>query len=139
MAEIQEKHYHLPPSWQGKQIGQISDFQIGLWGDNRGTVRRSVAKLVEEKPAVILITGDFIYHPGSNIKPEVETAVDIVRPSIPSIIDRCLQAIVKNALEPTWESKFEATSYGFRVGRSTHDAIERIFTIAHSNNQKKWV
>jgi predicted MPP superfamily phosphohydrolase len=37
---------NLPASWQDKQIGQISDFQIGLWGDNRGTVRRSVTKLI---------------------------------------------------------------------------------------------
>lgn len=73
---------NLPNSWQGKQIGQISDFQIGLWGDNRGTARRSVAKLVEAKPAVVLISGDFLYHPGKNIKPEIETAVDIVRPLV---------------------------------------------------------
>ena len=73
---------NLPDSWQGKKIGQISDFQIGLWGDNRGTARRSVAQLVEAKPAIALISGDFIYHPGSNIKPEIETAVDIVRPLV---------------------------------------------------------
>lgn len=73
---------NLPQSWEGKQIGQISDFQIGLWGDNRGTARRSVAKLIEAKPAVALISGDFIYHPGSNIEPEIETAVDIVRPLV---------------------------------------------------------
>ncbi len=30
---------------------------------------------------------------------------------IPTIKDRILQAIVKNALEPSWESQFEATSY----------------------------
>jgi RNA-directed DNA polymerase len=36
---------------------------------------------------------------------------------IPTVIDRCLQARVKNALEPYWESKFEGTSYGFRPGR----------------------
>lgn len=47
---------------------------------------------------------------------------------IPSIIDRCLQAIVKNALEPVWESKFEGSSYGFRPGRGTHDAIGK-FTL----------
>ncbi|BBD62790.1 RNA-directed DNA polymerase (plasmid) [Nostoc sp. HK-01] len=35
---------------------------------------------------------------------------------IPSIIDRCLQAIVKNALEPYWEALFERSSYGFRPG-----------------------
>src|SRR2546430_3059350 len=29
---------------------------------------------------------------------------------IPTVIDRCLQAMVKNAVEPEWEAKFEATS-----------------------------
>lgn len=58
---------------------------------------------------------------------------------IPSIIDRCLQAIVKNALEPFWESKFEGTSYGFRPGRSAHDAISKIYLIARPNKTKKWV
>lgn len=73
---------NLPDSWQGQQIGQISDFQIGLWGDNRDTARRSVAKLIAAQPAVAIISGDFIYHPGKNIQPEIETAVDIVRPLI---------------------------------------------------------
>lgn len=58
---------------------------------------------------------------------------------IPSIIDRCLQAIVKNALEPFWESKFEGSSYGFRPGRSPHDAIGKIYLIARPNKTKKWV
>lgn len=48
---------------------------------------------------------------------------------IPVIKDRVLQAVVKNALEPSWETKFEATSYGFRPGRSTHDAL------AHCHNR----
>ena len=73
---------NLPASWSGKKIAQLTDFQIGLWGDNRGTAHRSVAKIVEAKPAVTLISGDFLYHPGENIKPEIETAVDIVRPLI---------------------------------------------------------
>ena len=59
---------------------------------------------------------------------------------IPSITDRCLQGIVKNALEPTWEAQFEGTSYGFRPGRSTHDAQERIFKNIKSQNCKKpWI
>ncbi|MEL6930517.1 MAG: metallophosphoesterase [Cyanobacteria bacterium J06600_6] len=73
---------NLPASWQGKQIAQITDFQIGLWGDNRGTARRSVAKIVEARPAVALISGDFLYHPGKNITPEIKTAVDIVSPLV---------------------------------------------------------
>ena len=41
--------------------------------------------------------------------------------------DRATQALVKLALEPEWEAKFEPNSYGFRPGRSCHDAIEAIF------------
>ncbi len=58
---------------------------------------------------------------------------------LPTIFDRCMQTVVKNALEPCWEAKFEANSYGFRPGRSTHDALERIFCIANSKNTRKWV
>ena len=46
---------------------------------------------------------------------------------IPTIRDRALQALVKAAIEPEWESRFEHNSYGFRPGRSCHDAIESIF------------
>jgi RNA-directed DNA polymerase len=58
---------------------------------------------------------------------------------IPSVIDRCLQAMVKAALEPCWEAQFEATSYGFRPGRSAHDAIGLIYVTANPTNHKKWV
>jgi RNA-directed DNA polymerase len=46
---------------------------------------------------------------------------------IPTLHDRAAQAWVKLALEPEWEAKFEPNSYGFRPGRSCHDAIEAIF------------
>ena len=46
---------------------------------------------------------------------------------IPTMEDRAKQALVKSALEPEWEARFEPNSYGFRPGRSCHDAIESIF------------
>jgi RNA-directed DNA polymerase len=58
---------------------------------------------------------------------------------IPTIRDRCLQAIVKNALEPCWEAQFEGTSYGFRPGRSTHDAMIKIQISIAPHRKKKWV
>jgi RNA-directed DNA polymerase len=58
---------------------------------------------------------------------------------IPVIVDRCLQAMMKNALEPAWEAKFEGSSYGFRPGRSCHDAIGKIYLLARPNKTKKWV
>src|SRR5438067_1710306 len=46
--------------------------------------------------------------------------------AILAMIDRCKQALAKLALEPEWEVRFEAHSYGFRPGRGTHDAIAAI-------------
>lgn len=46
---------------------------------------------------------------------------------IPTMYDRATQALVKLALEPEWEARFEPNSYGFRPGRSCHDAVEAIF------------
>ena len=58
---------------------------------------------------------------------------------IPAMMDRCLQAMVKNALEPSWEARFEGCSYGFRPGRGCHDAIEKIYRLARPNSRRKWV
>ena len=56
---------------------------------------------------------------------------------IPIMDDRAAQALAKAALEPEWEAKFEPNSYGFRPGRSCHDAIEAIFQAI--NQKPKWV
>ncbi|HYQ92007.1 MAG TPA: reverse transcriptase domain-containing protein [Candidatus Competibacteraceae bacterium] len=58
---------------------------------------------------------------------------------IPTIKDRAMQAIVKNALEPFWEAKFEGISYGFRPGRSCHDATAKIFLFANPKGRKRWI
>jgi len=47
---------------------------------------------------------------------------------IPTLFDRARQALAKLALEPEWEAHFEPNSYGFRPGRSAHDAMEAIFS-----------
>jgi RNA-directed DNA polymerase len=57
---------------------------------------------------------------------------------IPVMRDRARQAVVLNALEPEWEARFEAKSYGFRPGRGCHDAIEAIFaTVAGRNPHRR--
>lgn len=55
---------------------------------------------------------------------------------IPIIQDKAKQALAKLALEPEWEAKFESNSYGFRPGRSSHDAIEAIFSNLHTESDK---
>ena len=50
---------------------------------------------------------------------------------VPTISDRAWQCLAKYALEPAHEATFHARSYGFRTGRSTHDAQQQ----KHSENK----
>ncbi|EKD09336.1 reverse transcriptase N-terminal domain-containing protein [Limnospira platensis] len=43
------------------------------------------------------------------------------------MMEKAKQGLVKLALEPEWEAKFDRNSYGFRPGRSAQDAIAAIF------------
>lgn len=47
--------------------------------------------------------------------------------NIPTLTDRIKQKLVLLAIEPQWEAKFDANSYGFRPGRCSHDAIEAVY------------
>jgi RNA-directed DNA polymerase len=56
---------------------------------------------------------------------------------IPTIKDRAVQGIFKTAIEPVFEAKFEAGSYGFRPAHNAQDAIAQIFV--NLNRVEKWV
>lgn len=58
---------------------------------------------------------------------------------VPTIADRAWQCLMKFALEPAHEAKFDANSYGFRTGRSAHDAQQQIFLLLRTNGEKKLV
>jgi RNA-directed DNA polymerase len=56
---------------------------------------------------------------------------------IPTMRNRAEQTLARLALEPEWEARFEPNSYGFRPGRSCHDAIGAIFITI--NRKPKYV
>ncbi len=60
---------------------------------------------------------------------------------VPTMADRAWQCLIKYALEPAHEARFHARSYGFRPGRSTHDAQKALFLHLRkcSNGAKKRV
>ncbi|MEH2303854.1 group II intron reverse transcriptase/maturase [Nostoc sp.] len=60
---------------------------------------------------------------------------------VPTIADRAWQCLAKYALEPAHEATFHARSYGFRTGRSAHDAQKILFQNLNSqgNGIKKRV
>jgi RNA-directed DNA polymerase len=47
------------------------------------------------------------------------------RLGIPTVVDRCLQQAVLQVLQGDWDRTFSAYSYGFRPGRSAHQAVEQ--------------
>jgi RNA-directed DNA polymerase len=46
---------------------------------------------------------------------------------VPTIADRIWQCLIKYLLEPAHEARFHERSYGFRTGRSAHDAQKSLF------------
>lgn len=56
---------------------------------------------------------------------------------VPNIADRAWQCLAKYALEPAHEATFHAKSYGFRTGRSAHDAQKILFLNLNSRSNGK--
>ena len=140
--KLQTRIYRASQSGNVKLVHRLqrlltTSFYGRLWAtrkvtqDNRGKVTAGVdgKKSLTPKQRLELV---LTLKEGRKAKPL--RRVWIPKPSgekrglgIPTIEDRARQCLIKMALEPQWESKFEENSYGFRPARSCHDAIQAIF------------
>jgi len=112
--------------------------------DNQGKKTAGVDGIKDVPTQVRQLIVERLRH-AETLKPRPVRRVWIPKPGkdekrplgIPAMIDRAHQALYKLALEPQWEARFEPNSYGFRPGRSCHDAMEAIFL--GINRQDKYV
>jgi RNA-directed DNA polymerase len=77
-------------------------------------------------------------------QPVAVRRVEIAKPSggmrqlgIPTVVDRLIQQALNQVLSPIFDGNFSQSSYGFRPGRSAHQAVRQ--TQAYVASGKRWL
>ena len=107
-----------------------------------GVDKMSVAKLGEyfnlHKDEIITSIMNMTYRPQPVRRVYIPKANGKKRPlGIPTVIDRVIQQAIALKLSQIYEPLFSNSSYGFRVNRSAHGAIENVLGLL--NEGYEWV
>ena len=98
----------------------------GAAGIDGMTVDDLPTYLKEHWPAIRVQLLDGTYKPQPVRRVEIPKASGGLRPlGIPTVLDRFIQQAVMQVLQADWDGTFSETSFGFRPGRSAHQAVEQ--------------
>jgi RNA-directed DNA polymerase len=100
-------------------------------GELRGHLKEHWPKIKEK-----LLEGSY--------RPKAVRRAEIAKPSggmrqlgIPTVVDRLIQQALNQVLSPIFDSNFSNSSYGFRPGRSAHQAVRK--AQAYVGSGKRWL
>jgi RNA-directed DNA polymerase len=98
----------------------------GAAGVDGMSVEDLPAYLKEHWPAIRVQLLAGTYKPQPVRRVEIPKASGGMRPlGIPTVLDRFIQQAVMQVLQADWDRTFSETSFGFRPGRSAHQAVAR--------------
>lgn len=91
--------------------------------------------IAQHKDALIQSLLNGTYRPQAVRQVEIPKAGGGVRQlGIPTVIDRLVQQAILQKLQPLYELEFSDSSYGFRPGRSAHQAVRKAQEYVQSGN-----
>jgi RNA-directed DNA polymerase len=101
----------------------------GAAGSDGMTVKQFPAFARQHWPAIRQSLMAEMYQPSAVRRVEIPKPDGGRRPlGIPTVLDRVTQQATAQVLSPIFDPQFAETSYGFRPGRSAHDAIKQVRT-----------
>ena len=105
----------------GREIGQTLEFLRENWD-----------KLKQQ-----LLEGTYRPYPVLRVEIPKPGGVGMRKLGIPTVTDRVIQQAITQVLIPLFDPHFSESSFGFRPGRSAHDAVRQ--ALQHQEDGKQWV
>jgi len=99
----------------------------GAAGVDGMTVADLRANLKEQWPTVreSLLTGNYAPKPVLRVEIPKPDGKGVRKLGIPTVMDRLIQQALHQVMQPIFDPGFSGSSYGFRPGRSAHDAVKQ--------------
>jgi RNA-directed DNA polymerase len=108
----------------------------GAPGIDGMSVDELASHLKEHWPAIRAQLLEGTYKPQPVKRVEIPKASGGTRPlGIPTVLDRFIQQAVLQVLQAAWDGSFSESSFGFRPGRSAHQAVKRAQDLIAAGNR----